>query len=374
MARQAHGTKQAAKYTSLFSFAGPPDGEKPVASLILDGEFYGTTSLGGYKNKCGDGCGTVFMMSAQGRERVVYRFKGTPDGANPQTGLTELNGQLFGTTFSGGTSACPGGCGVIYKIELGHERVVYFFKGGTDGAQPKCALVAISGVLYGTTSEDGSYGKGTFFSVTPSGQEQVLYSFKGAPYDGAFPQGSLAEVSGALYGVTEKGGYDNAGTVFHIQPSGAEELVHSFEPAADGQMPTGLVNFPDSDTMYGTAADGGPNGFGTLFYVLPDTSFSVIYSFRGHAKRDGAYPEVPPTVVDYRFYGTTRGGGAHGNGTVYEMNSYSGGESVLYSFGKVPDGVHPMASLLNDDGTLYGTTMNGGSRGAASGTVFSIAP
>ncbi len=374
MAPQGHGTRQAASYTSLYSFAGSPDGAQPVASLILDGEFYGSTSLGGDKKKCNNGCGTVFRISAQGSENVVYRFKGTPDGANPQAPLTEVSGVLYGTTYSGGERHCSGGCGVVYKIELGRERVIYAFKGGTDGANPKGTLAAISGVLYGTTFDGGSYGKGTFFSVAPSGQEEVLYSFKGAPNDGAYPVGSLAAVSGALYGVTEEGGNQNAGTVFHMQPSGPEELVHSFNPGTDGTMPTGLVNFPDSDTMYGSATHGGAYGLGTLFYVLPDTEFRSIYSFRGRAEGDGAYPEAPPTVVDYSFYGTTRGGGAHGDGTVYEMDPYTSVASVLYSFGKVPDGVHPASSLLNDSGVLYGTTMNGGSHGAASGTVFSIQP
>ncbi|MGA7283307.1 MAG: choice-of-anchor tandem repeat GloVer-containing protein [Candidatus Cybelea sp.] len=373
-AARAGDVRQAGYYTSLYSFAGAPDGERPLAGLIVDGEFYGTTSLGGYKNKCHNGCGTVFKLSAQGRERVVHLFKGTPDGANPQAPLTELNGELFGTTYSGGKGACSGGCGVVFTIELGRERLIYSFKGGADGAHPEGTIVAIYGKLYGTTFAGGAQGKGTFFAVTPSGKEQVLYSFKGAPDDGDGPLGSLAEVSGALYGVTERGGQDNAGTVFHFQPSGVEELVHSFDPATDGSAPTGLVNFPDSDTMYGTAASGGTHKLGTLFFVLPNTSFRAVYSFRGHAKGDGAYPEAPPTVVDYTLYGTTRGGGSHGNGTVYEMNIYTNEESVLYNFGTVPDGAHPMAPLLEDGGVLYGTTANGGSRGNELGTIFRIEP
>lgn len=369
-----HGAEQAVYYTSLYSFAGPPDGAQPVASVIVDGQFYGTTSRGGDKTTCRHGCGTVFRISAQGKEKVVYRFKGSPDGANPQTGLIELDGVLYGTTYSGGKGGCSGGCGVVYKIELGREHVMYAFKGGADGAHPKGTLYAGSGVLYGTTRDGGADGDGTFFAVTPSGKEHVLHSFGGGSDDGAEPVGSLAADSGALYGVTEKGGEFNAGIVFHMQPSGPEELVHSFDPATDGTMPTGLVNFPDSDTMYGTTAKGGTAGLGTIFYVLPDTSFRTIYSFQGQSKSDGAYPAAPPTVLDYRLYGTTRGGGTSGNGTIYEMDIYTAAESALYSFGKHPDGAHPMASLLDDDGVLYGTTMNGGSHGKASGTVFSIEP
>jgi uncharacterized repeat protein (TIGR03803 family) len=370
----AHRTAQAAYYTSLYSFSGPPDGARPVASVIVDGQFYGTTSVGGDKTKCRSGCGTVFRVSAQGDEKIIHRFKGSPDGANPQTGLAELNGVLYGTTYSGGKRACSGGCGVVYKIELGRERLIYAFKGGTDGAHPKGTLYAGNGVLYGTTYDGGADAEGTFFAVTPSGQENVLHNFSGGADDGAEPVGSMAAVSGALYGVTEKGGEFNAGTIFHMQPSGPEEMVDSFDPPTDGTMPTGLVNFPDSDTMYGTTEKGGTAGLGTLFYVLPDTAFRTIYNFQGQAKGDGAHPAAPPTVVDYQLYGTTRGGGASGNGTIYAMDVYSGGESVLYSFGKVPDGAHPVASLLESNGALYGTTTNGGSHGRGSGTVFSIEP
>lgn len=361
-----------AEYASLYSFAGPPDGAQPMGGLIVDGEFYGTTEVGGDTRSCRAGCGTVFRVSAQGQERVVYRFKGRTDGKYPRVGLSELSGELFGTTYSGGTGVCPGGCGVVFRIILGREKVIYSFKGGSDGAHPESSLFTFQGALYGTTLAGGSYGKGTFFVVKPSGQEQVLHSFQGAPYDGDGPVGNLAAVSGALYGATQKGGYQDDGTIFHIQPSGAEELVHSFSSSKDGANPEGVVNFPDSDTMYGAAENGGLNGLGTLFLVLPNSSFRVIYNFAGHSKLDGAYPQAAPTVVNYGLYGTTRGGGAHGNGTVYEMNVYSSGESVLYSFAKTPDGVHPVAPLLDVYGTLYGTTMNGGAHNIAAGTVFQI--
>jgi uncharacterized repeat protein (TIGR03803 family) len=373
-AAQAARGHRSGGYESLYSFTGSPDGAQPTGGLIVDGQFYGTTQLGGDTRNCHDGCGTVFRISSDGQERVVYRFKGRRDGKYPQAGLTELSGELYGTTYYGGTGSCPGGCGVVFRVLLGREKVIYSFKGGADGAYPERVLFAINGTLYGTTSAGGSRNEGTFFAVSPSGQESVVHSFQGGQNDGAVPVGNMAAVSGALYGATEKGGYGGGGTIFHAQPSGGEELVHSFVPSKDGADPTGLVAFPDSDTMYGTATNGGSYGLGTLFYVLPDTAFSVIYNFQGHASGDGAYPEAAPIVASYGLYGTTRGGGTHGNGTVYEMNVYSEVESVLYSFGKVPDGVHPAAPLLDVYGTFYGTTMNGGSHGNAAGTVFSIEP
>src|ERR1700729_2824083 len=112
-AQTARGHRRAG-YASLYSFTGSPDGAQPTGGLIVDGQFYGTTQLGGETKKCHDGCGTVFRISSDGQERVVYRFKGPPDGKYPQAGLTELSGELYGTTYYGGTGSCPGGCGVVF--------------------------------------------------------------------------------------------------------------------------------------------------------------------------------------------------------------------------------------------------------------------
>ncbi|MGA8326822.1 MAG: choice-of-anchor tandem repeat GloVer-containing protein, partial [Candidatus Cybelea sp.] len=59
------------------------------------------------------------------------------------------------------------------------------------------------------------------------------------------------------------------------------------------------------------------------------------------------------------------------DGTVFSVTT-SGTETVLHSFGGSGDGAHPDASLLNVNGTLYGTTGGGGAHG--DGTVFSLLP
>lgn len=89
--------------------------------------------------------------------------------------------------------------------------VIYSFKGGADGANPRASLRDVKGTLYGTTYEGGgtecqnSAGCGTVFSITPSGTETVLHAFGGTP-DGANPAASLADVNGTLYGTTNGGG------------------------------------------------------------------------------------------------------------------------------------------------------------------------
>lgn len=252
---------------------------------------------------------------------------------------------------------------------MGKEQVVYAFTGRSDGSNPKGDLLWTSKRFYGTASTGGAGRDGTLFSLDSSGKFRTLHAFTGAPYDGAEPLGNLVEFDGALFGVTEMGGKDDLGSIFKLTPSGTEVVVHSFN-GVDGQYPLGLVAF--NGLLYGATSAGGPDIKGTLFSTTANGTFRIVHSFLGHSKGDGAFPAAPPTAVKGILYGTTRGGGAHGNGTVYEVNR-AGSEAVLHSFGKLPDGVHPFAPLVFFEGLLYGTTENGGSFNP-NGTVFQVLP
>jgi uncharacterized repeat protein (TIGR03803 family) len=96
---------------------------------------------------------------------------------------------------------------------------------------------------------------------------------------------------------------------------------------------------------------------------------TTLYSFTGS---DGANPSAG-LIADAagNLYGTTAGGGASGQGTVFQLDP-SGNPTVLYSF-TGSDGSHPRA-VLNADaaGNLYGTTISGGAQDA--GTVFQLTP
>jgi uncharacterized repeat protein (TIGR03803 family) len=99
-------------------------GGTSLAPMVLDqaGNLYGTTYSGGdYDPKCdyGNGCGTVFKLDPSGNLTVLYSFSGGADGGNPYSGVTmDAAGNLYGTTAYGGTvnSACPVGCGVVFKF------------------------------------------------------------------------------------------------------------------------------------------------------------------------------------------------------------------------------------------------------------------
>jgi uncharacterized repeat protein (TIGR03803 family) len=200
----------------LHSFQGGSDGALPSGNLInVGGTLYGTTNQGGGTG-CGNypglgpGCGTVFKVTPLGIESVLYSFKGGNDGANPSAGLVNVGSTLYGTTFGGGGTGCGGsGCGTVFRVTpQGVESVLYSFQGGSDGALPLGDLINVGGTLYGTTQFGGSgtgcsggAGCGTVFKVTLRGAESVLYSFKGGN-DGANPEGGLINVLGTLYGTT----------------------------------------------------------------------------------------------------------------------------------------------------------------------------
>jgi uncharacterized repeat protein (TIGR03803 family) len=185
----------------------------------------------------GFGCGTVFEVAPSGVESVLYSFQGGSDGSLPSGKLINVGGALYGTTNQGGGTGCgsnglPGpGCGTVFKVTpLGVENVVHSFQGGSDGANPNAGLVNVGGTLYGTTTQGGggtgaycaNGGCGTVFKVTPAGVESVLYSFQGGS-DGDTPSGDLINVGGTLYGTTQYGGGTGCigpgcGTVFKVTP------------------------------------------------------------------------------------------------------------------------------------------------------------
>jgi len=212
----------------LHTFTGPPDGAEPVAPLLnVNGTLYGTTVYGGTGCHSG-GCGTVFSISTTGKEKVLYSFQGGSDGALPLSGLIDVNGTFYGTTLRGGGNhlGCQpsyAGCGTVFSITTsGSERVVYRFN-GTNGTSPNAGLLEMNGSLYGTASSGGSSGWGVVFSLSASGGESVLHNFADGN-DGANPTADLIEVNGVLYGTTWQGGSNGCnrlgcGTIFAISPS-----------------------------------------------------------------------------------------------------------------------------------------------------------
>ena len=206
--------------------------------------------------------------------------------------------------------------------------------------------------------------------------EKVLYGFTGTP-DAASPYtGRLTNVRGTLYGTTSVGGANDLGAIFSVTTSGAESVVYSFSGNPDGKDPNGnLVSV--GNTLYGTTTSGGANDSGTVFKlqcIVARCTESVLHSFGGTTD-DGNSPSTDLTDVNGTLYGTTtQGGGStnclNGCGTVFKVTA-SGAYSRVYSFTGGSDGDAPYSGLIDVGGTRYGTTVGGGAND--SGTVYKIA-
>jgi uncharacterized repeat protein (TIGR03803 family) len=318
---------------------GDGDGEYPATDLVLDasGVIYGTTTQGGGLNS-----GTVFRLAPAGpawEESVIYSFTSGPDGGQPYNGVTlDAQGNLYGTAVTGGTGqTCEGGCGVAYKLtktgSTWTQSVLYNFTGGEDGSGPGAGLsFDRDGNLYGMTPTGGAFGLGVIYKLSRNGAgnwtQTVIHAFTGGEDGATGSAGRLLLSGGRFYGVATVGGAHGKGTVFRLNPT--------------------------------------PGG---------GWSFQILYAFRGMP--DGALP-YGAVVRDAagKLYGTTYYEGAHDHGAVYQLTPTSSGlwkERIIYSFQGAADGGHPVSHLnLGANGSLYGTTSEGGDPDCSCGTVFKL--
>jgi uncharacterized repeat protein (TIGR03803 family) len=258
----------------LYRFEGGSGGAYPIGKLLFDesGNVYGTT----FDYLQFGSLGTVFELMPSGggwAKSVLQRFDGS-DGQYPLAGMiVGQSDSLIGTTYYGGAHSD----GAVYQLTPSgsgwSESVLYSFQGGDDGANPAAGLISDSaGNLYGATTVGGSDGGGTVFELTPSNGNwtlSVLYSFTG----GAGPANSLVmDTAGNLYGTTVEDGTYGVGNVFELTPSGGNWIytdLHDFTGGSDGSDPFGGAILGANGNLYGTTETGGANGDGVVFEIAP---------------------------------------------------------------------------------------------------------
>jgi uncharacterized repeat protein (TIGR03803 family) len=200
-----------------------------------------------------------------------------------------------------------------------------------------------------------------------AGTLTLLCSFQGGS-DGRNPYGGLTYQDGTLYGTTAEGGTFGKGTVFSIEPAlGTKTVLYCFKDSPDGIFSyDGVISV--GAALYGTTNLGGASNDGTVFVINLQTGVeTVLHSFAGGD--DGANPYGGLIYQGGWVYGTTFAGGASGAGTVFKVHVETGQEVVLASFtGGNGDG--PYGGLIEKGSYLYGTTTGGGT--AHDGTVFKI--
>jgi uncharacterized repeat protein (TIGR03803 family) len=403
--------------TTLYSFSFA-DGALPYAGLIQgkDGNLYGTTVQGGaYGRSAG---GTVFKITTSGTLTTLYSFIFDDGASGPAAALIQgKDGNLYGTTseLNGYLS------GEVFKITTsGVLTPLHTFSEpwpGSDGCDSNALIQGQDGDLYGTTQSGGTltsadpYGFGTVFKITTSGALTTLYSFSALSSiytnaDGAYPGGVLMQdKDGALYGTTYGGGTNGNGTVFKITTSGALTTLYSFNAFTsgyanlDGANPNaGLIQGKDG-ALYGTTENGGAYGGGTVFKITTSGVLTTLHSFSApggypnYTNADGANPVANLIQAkDGNLYGTTQNSGgratASGGGTVFKLtmipvipsfNPTTGavGTSITLTGAnfteatKVTFGTIPVNFTINSDTSL---TFKVPSPGAASAQISVVNP
>jgi uncharacterized repeat protein (TIGR03803 family) len=296
--------------TTLVSFNGT-NGSHLVAALALgtNGSFYGTTQNGGTNGNNG----TVFQMTPAGALTTLVSFNGI-NGSHPAAGLVQgSDGNFYGTTLLGGAN----GFGTVFKMTSAGALTTLVSFDGDNGTFPLAALAqGTNGNFYGTTVGGGTNGgNGTVFEVTPAGVLTTLVVFYGS--NGDYPAAGLAQGSnGDFYGTTPYGGNNGFGTVFQVTPAGALTTLVSFN-GANGSYPVGGLVQGSDGNLYGTTGTGGAGGFGTVFQMTPAGALTTLVAFNGP---DGSQPYAGLVQgTDGNLYGTTEFGGPGALGTVFQM-------------------------------------------------------
>ena len=345
----------------------------------------------------------------------IVSFSGSTAANTPVFGD---DGSLYGVNSVGGVVTS----GLIYRLAINPPAITTQYQiQNTQGFAPVGGLLAGSdGLLYGTTSFGSVFTAntgGTVFSVAPDGTDfTVLHDFAvfstfnivNDPInaDGARPETELTEGSdGFLYGVTPVGGTNGTGVVFKMAKDGSGfTVLHTFDAVIPADADNnGIQDLPTKNTegmgsvaplllhtdgyLYGVAGEGGANGAGTIFRLLPDgTGFEVVHTFAAlvdstttpDTNFGGAQSVAGLTGGgDGRLYGVASLGGANGYGTVFALDPGTRTLTVLHDF-DLEDGSQPTGELLlGQNGALFGTTSFGGNLtcgvSGGCGTIFTVA-
>lgn len=278
------------------SFAAPEGALNAPVVVDAKGNLYGMTPYGGTPNCGWDreelGCGTLFVMTPNGKFTIVHNFAGT-DGMYPQSGLVrDSKGNFYGAAVFGGIRSCrtvgngrddtASGCGTIFKIDVhGNFSVLYTFTGQSDGSGPLGVIIDSEDNLYGIAAGGGDLqgnccGYGTIFKLdTRTDVYSVLFTFTpGIRSSNPLITNLLARDSkGNLYGGQWSGGANGTGCLFRIDTAGNYADLFDFQEETDGFnqdgfFPAGIVLGSAGD-VYGSMTMGGFAGFGTVFHITP---------------------------------------------------------------------------------------------------------
>jgi uncharacterized repeat protein (TIGR03803 family) len=349
-------------YKILHNFSGSEnDGSHPLTALILkDNILFGTTGLGGLKNK-----GTIFKIDKNGTNfYILHSFKNDDtDCLTPSGNFVQIDSFLYVPLYNGGPTNGGGICKV--KIDGTYYEIIHFFNAeDTNGYNPS-GLIKYGQYLYGVTEHGGKSNAGTIYRIYTDGTNyEILHYFtQKDANDGVGPLG-LVQYDSVLYGMTFHGGsiFDlstSRGIAYRINIDGTGfRLIFDFSKCTFGGNPYGTLEVGDS-VLFGTIPFGGNKGKGMLFRMnLDGSDAKMIHSFDG-GFLDGFLPCISITCYDSILYGTTAQGGLCDSGTVFRINKDGSGFRLLHSFGNPKEGYYGGRGLMIQDSIIYGITQGG---------------
>ena len=372
-------TSSSAAASVLRSLSGGNDGAFPYAGLIQgqDGNLYGMTEAGSAYS-----VGTIYEVTLAGEFRTIYDFgqatwPAYAVGGNPHARLAQgADGNFYGATAAGGSSYL----GILFEMYSNAPesffpfRYLYSFTGGADGAQPLTGLTpGTDGNFYGAAQAGGADFYGTLYSLAPTGAVTPRYEFANG-LDGSYPDCNLVQGrDGNFYGTTAEGGRNGYGTVFGITTNGALTTLAAFDGSNGANPGAGVIQGADGN-LYGTTQQGGAQGYGTVFRLQTNGTLITLCSF---GNTNGSAPQAELAQgSDGNLYGTCSAGGVGGQGTVFQVTTNGVLTTLLWFNGL--NGANPAAALVQaSDGNFYGTTPFGGngfnpSAGGGYGTIYRL--
>jgi uncharacterized repeat protein (TIGR03803 family) len=322
---------QTGKLTVLYSFKGSPDGAGPLSSLFRDaaGNLYGTTFAGGITSQCANGdtgCGAVYKLTPTGKETVLYAFSGSSDGALPTMSVAVDNaGNVYGTTLNDAEAGGDAGNGLVYKISSnGTFTALHTFclvdPSCSDGQYPTSGPVLDrQGNVYGVTAGGGQFNGGTFYKVTPAGDESVIFDFANE-YESQTSGNLSRDAKGSFYGVTATGTLNtvDGGKIFKVTANGAENVPYAFcvlPGCPAGDEPEAPLQIDSSGNIFGVVTYGGKNGSGGVFKITPNGNETLIYNFPAGFSSYGVVMDTSGNL-----FGVSINGGKFNAGEVYKLS------------------------------------------------------
>ena len=365
---------RAATIETMASLSQPLSGGTPPAFpqvRLSDGAFYGTV-FGGFNGSLDRG--SVFKLSSNGLLTTLYQFQGaTSEESNPTILIGGADGNLYGATAPKAVGDLNG---MIFRLTPSGTFTPLFRFQDAKGTHATSLMQAADGNFYGTAAGDSSGGffnhppemhnAGIFFKLTPAGVLTTLYSFTGGA-DGSLPNAVTQGADGNFYGSTLCGPesppnvFTGIGKVFKVTPAGALTTLYTFTGGNDGGNPSKVIQGGDGN-LYGIA---GYPAIGTVFRVTPAGVLSTLFRFEGN---NGSGPSQLVPSTDGSVYGTTQNGGIPQAGSIFGINPT--GQVTTYIFDGAGTGSHPSQLFEGEEHNLYGATAAGGAFNK--GTIFRL--